>query len=434
MKLLKNPRLWLMLGSISNAALGFLSIGLLARKLSTDEFGSWVIFITIMGFFEMFRAGFVYQALVKFVASTPQKHKQQTYINAAWKISFGLTLALLMVLCIMYFFFYQYSQKYHFELFIIKYPVVICLMLPINMATWIFHAKQQFGLMWLLNFLLIFPFLGLLFFLQNPTVQQVANYYIYIRLGVAVVSILLLPIPLKASKSFFMSFFRQSKSQTLAMYEMWQFSKFTVVSTLGTNLLKSADVWIINLFAGPMMVAFYNVPLKLIEVVEIPLRSWAMSAFPKFSALAHTDLHTFKTKFVRDISFFTLIMLPFLGIIFHFSEEIIRFFAGDSFILTTPILKIFTIYLLFLPLDRFIGIALDSLNLPKINTLKVFLMVFLNIVGDYLVLKNQYDLRFVAVVTLINISVGIVVGLFFLTKKINNSDEHFSFKPTIWSR
>lgn len=446
-----------MAGTILNAGIGFITLGMLARQLSKEAFGSWVIFLTAMGFVEMIRAGFVYQALVKFVAGTPNPTIQKNYIRAAWLISTALTIGLLVLIFTIDFLFHPHILRFHFELFITKYPVVICLMLPINMTTWIFHARQQYKGMWLLNFLHSFPFLALIFFTENLTIQQVVQYFIYIRLGLAVVLILNNIYPKLVCLSFDklrrtnfdklrkIAFdklnntlrqaqgdnIRQAQGGTIgAMKEIWQFSRFTVLSTLGTNLLKSADVWFINAFGGPTMVALYNIPLKLIEVVEIPLRSWAMSAFPKLSALANGDATTFRATIWKEVGLFTLSILPFIGITFHFSEEIITLYAGQQFVSAAPVLKIFSIYLLLLPLDRYLGIALDSLNMPKINTLKVFLMVLMNITGDWLVLKQQLGLEVVASVTLLNATVGIVVGLVFLNKKLNNENEHLSLSAT----
>jgi hypothetical protein len=47
------------------------------------------------------------------------------------------------------------------------------------------------------------------------------------------------------------------------------------------------------------------------------------------------------------------------------------------------------------------------------------MMLFVNIVGDYLVLTNQLGLLAVIGVTLINIIIGIFIGLFFMKQQFN---------------
>ena len=58
-----------------------------------------------------------------------------------------------------------------------------------------------------------------------------------------------------------------------------------MATRIGTSLLKGADSFIISFsaFLGPLGVALYAIPLKYIELVEIPLLSFATTAFPKLS-------------------------------------------------------------------------------------------------------------------------------------------------------
>lgn len=51
---------------------------------------------------------------------------------------------------------------------------------------------------------------------------------------------------------------------------------------VGANLLRSSDTFLIGAFLGGEAVAIFNIPLKLFELVEIPLRSFAATALPSF--------------------------------------------------------------------------------------------------------------------------------------------------------
>lgn len=413
-KILKNSRVWLMVGNIFNAGFGFLSIGILARSLSTDDFGSWVIFVTNMGFVEMIRSGFVYQALVKFVSSAENEQDSQRITNAAWQISTLLSVVLAFVIFISQFLFSAGIKANHFELFFQYYPIVLMLMLPINMATWVAHANQKYFKMWLVNFLSSFPFLLIIFIFKSSKLIEILWVFAAVRGSVGLVCL-------------FDSKYRITiKPDIKTIKELLGFSKFTVLTTISTNILKSADVLLINAFLGPTMVAIYNIPIKLLEVVEIPLRSWAMSAFPRLSKLAADgNLSQFKSNFTKEVKYFTLLLLPFLGIAFHFSEQIVTLYAGEGFVAASPILKVFTVYLLIMPLDRYLGIALDSINLPHINTMKVVLMASLNIFGDWYILSHHLNLEAVAMVTVANTLFGIFVGLFFINKKLSVQNGKF---------
>jgi O-antigen/teichoic acid export membrane protein len=413
-KILKNSRFWLMVGNIFNAGFGFLSIGILARTLSTNDFGSWVIFVTNMGFVEMIRSGFVYQALVKYVSSADNEQDIRRVTNAAWQISILLSAFLAFVIFISQFLFSAGIKANHFELFFQYYPLILVMMLPINMSVWVAHANQKYFKMWLINFLSSFPFLLIIFVFKSSILMDVLWVFTIIRAMLGLICL------------FDLKYAFPLKFDWVTIKEMLGFSKFTVITTVAANVLKSADVILINAFLGPTMVAIYNIPLKLLEVVEIPLRSWAMSAFPRLSKLASEGKFAqFKSNFTKEVKYFTLLLLPFLGIAFHFSEQIITLYAGEGFVSASPILKVFTVYLLVMPLDRYLGIALDSVNLPHINTMKVVLMASLNIFGDWYILSHHLDLSAVALVTVVNTLFGIFVGLFFMNKKLSEQNVEF---------
>lgn len=406
----------LMLGNILNAGLGFLTFGLLARGLSKDDFGIWVLYLSVFGFIEMLRAGFIYQALVKFIASCKNAEQEKRYILGAWQISTWLTLSILAIILLLKALFANQLSAQLAGFLTNQYVVVLCLMLPINMATMLFHAKQKFQKLWLINFLQSFPFLVYLFFMKEIDIQLVVDAHLIVRIGV-------LAYVLITEKQIFpqiKDLFRLPNKTNSAYSELMQFSRFTVFSTLGTNLLKSVDIWLINHFGGASLVAIYQIPLKLVEVFEIPLRTWAMSAYPKFSTLvAEKRFDEFQQIFKKEIKNFTFGMLPVIGICFHFSEELVTFYAGKGYVESVILLKLFLIYILLLPLDRYLGIALDSLNMPQTNTFKVFLMLFVNVLGDIFVLVKALGLAAIVGVTLINITFGIVIGLYFMKQQFN---------------
>jgi O-antigen/teichoic acid export membrane protein len=406
----------LMIGNLLNAGLGFLTFGLLARGLSKDDFGTWVLYLSVFGFVEMLRAGFIYQSLVKFVASSKDDTQQNKYFLGAWQISTWLTISILAIIFVIKVVFGSLFLIRFSELLFIRYPVVICLMLPINMATMIFHSKQHFLKLWLINFLQGFPFLVFLFFYKNFSLEQVVDAHLGVRALLMAYIFMTEKQLLPKLKSLF-SFPNPSES---AYKELMNFSRFTVLSTVGTSLLKNVDIWLINTFGGASMVALYQIPLKLVELFEIPLRSWAMSAYPRFSSLVAQNKYTeLQGIFRKEVGVFMIGILPIIGVLFHFSEELLVSFAGKKYIEADILLKFFFIYVFLLPLDRYLGIALDSLNLPQINTFKVFMMLFVNIIGDYLVLSYQLGLLAVIGVTLLNISIGILIGVYFMKQQFN---------------
>ena len=65
------------------------------------------------------------------------------------------------------------------------------------------------------------------------------------------------------------------------------FGKYAMGTLVGSSLLKSADTFIIGMSAvlGPTAIAIYAIPLKLTDLLGIPLRGFTMTAYPKMAKL-----------------------------------------------------------------------------------------------------------------------------------------------------
>lgn len=408
-------RVGLMFGQVFNAGIGFLTISWLAKNTPQETFGTWVLFLTNWGLIEMIRAGFVYQALVKFVASTDDPQDKKGYATAAWIFSFLLTFILYLFFKILGLIYAQVSPTGSLIFFFAHIGTLIWWMLPVNMATWLGHAHEKYVQFWFIGFLSSALFFLFLLFVHIPNLEILYTYFLYSKIAVAIVSIGLAPPIFSRFRMFHY------------LKSLYKYSKFTVISTLAANLLKSVDVWLISYFLGPQRVAIYNVPLRLLEVVEIPLRSLVMSAFPTFSQLAAQKKYTlFLRKLQKEVLLFSLCIVPLVGLASWKAATLITLFANDGFTESIPILRVALLYVLFLPLDRYIGVALDSLHLPQINTYKVLGMALFNFIGSALVLFLHWPLYAVALVTLGNILLGITIGFQYLKKYIQSQNDIIS--------
>ena len=78
--------------------------------------------------------------------------------------------------------------------------------------------------------------------------------------------------------------------------------------------------------------------------------------------------------------------------------------------LLVTIFRIFTLYTLFLPYDRFTGVLLDSINKPKLNLYKVIVMAVANVIGDVVGVFIFNSLEVVAIVTVVFTIIGSLMG------------------------
>lgn len=411
-RLWQNPRLWLLGGQVASAGIGFVSLGLLARQLPQSDFGAWVLFLTNLGLVEMIRAGSVYQGLVTFVAGAQHSTERQAFVRVGWIQTTGLTLLLSGILHGAYWIWPDPINAWHFTLFFQNAALVLIVTLPIQVATWVAHAYERYLPLWILSFTATLGLFVAILWDTHLTLERLYYYFMGIRVALAVVALGWFP-PWKDWKQVSKAAFQT------AWGKMMGYSRFTLLSTLGSNILKSADVWLINAFLGPASVALYNIPMKLLEVVEIPLRSWSMTSFPKFSTFfSQNNWAGIRYTFWKEWAVLTGGMVLGGLLAAGGAQWIIPLYAGPGFEASIPILQVFSVYLLLLPLDRYLGILLDSVGKPHINTIKVFVMATLNVVGDWWVLSHQGSLTWVAAVTLFHTSVGIALGLYHLRHQL----------------
>jgi O-antigen/teichoic acid export membrane protein len=211
----------------------------------------------------------------------------------------------------------------------------------------------------------------------------------------------------------------KSSRQTVLMF--LNFGKFTFGTLIGSSLLRSADVMIIGLSPmGASAVALYSIPLKLIELMQIPLRSFASTAYPKISRASMKGNNNEVIKLFYTYSGVTTLLFIPLGIFcFMFSKTFVLILGGEQYLdslVPVVIFKIFAIYGILLPLDRFNGIVLDAIDKPKINFYKVLAMTLTNVIGDIIAIFVFKSLILVAVVTIFFTIAGQFLGWYFVSR------------------
>ena len=151
--------------------------------------------------------------------------------------------------------------------------------------------------------------------------------------------------------------------------------------------------------------ALYSIPLKLTELQQIPLRSFAATASQDVEGQYPGENSGRK---ILLLHLFGRDHLPVCGgqpvYLFFFADVFVWVLAGKKYryrpvtgFNVVNIVRVFSIYGLLLPIDRMTGIGLDAINKPNINALKVLFMVVANIVGDLVAVFLFQSLLLVAV-------------------------------------
>ncbi len=405
--------------SVIGAFLGLVSFMLLTRGLEKQLFGDWVLYLTLSTFVDQLRFGLTSTALVRF-SSSDDEQNNKLYLGTSYKIGLIIVVAISIIFVAASFVIHQADWQINngYQLFINYYPILALFNLSWNNTVSFFQARQKFKAILFLRLTRNGTFV--LFLILN-------NIWLHLGLFEIVIAHLitnLLPSIIVFIKRWdgLMYVKKATKESTK---EMINFGKYSMGTLIGSSLLKSADTFIIGLspILGSVGIAQYAIPLKLIDLLGIPLRSFTVTAYPKMSKSSlKKDFEGVKKIFYGYSSVITLIFIPIAILCYIFAKPLIIFLGGNDYIDSLPLLvvifRIFTLYSILLPIDRFTGVALDSINKPKINFLKVVVMAAANVIGDLIGVFVFHSLEVVAIVTVIFTLIGIFTGYYYLNKEL----------------
>src|ERR1041384_7623754 len=158
-----------------------------------------------------------------------------------------------------------------------------------------------------------------------------------------------------------MKYLNRYKKESLE--KIYHFGKYSMGTLIGSNLLINSDSFMIGKMIGTLAVAAYSVPQRVVEMIQIPIRSYAVTNLPLLAKL-HTDdkAELLRHEFERKTGFLTIILFPLSLICFVFAEPIVLVLAGPAYADTAILLRLFSVYTALTPLDRLSGIMLDIIN------------------------------------------------------------------------
>lgn len=410
-------------GNVVIAILGIGGFALLARSLSLEVFGEWVLFMAAGSFVEMFRFGITNTGLIRYLSGADGSSRVKL-IGSNALISLGATILVALILIVCKLLFPEAIQNSGYTIFFKWYPLLAFLNLPWNIALVVLQADRKYMQILALkavNSGCLFLIILVHFLILNLSLNQLVIGLIIVNAGTSIISFIL----------GWDGILLINKASVETNKTLLHFGKYTTFTLIGTNLLRSVDTLIISLSPlGSAAVALYSIPLKLTELQQIPLRSFVATAFPKMSkASLHNQINEVKSLFYIYSGALTYLFVAISLFTFVFAEFFVMLISGNKFLKTDPItgfnvvdiVRVFSLYGLLLPIDRMTGVGLDSINKPRINAIKVFVMVIANIIGDLVAIFIFKSLIFVAIASILFTIIGIWMGMYFINQELSLS-------------
>ncbi len=383
--IINNKHLLSLTGNAVMSILGMVTYGLLSHSLSLKDMGIWIFFTT----------------------STPEK--AQEIIASTWYIALFITLTFI-ALNIPAFFLESYINDIGFSLLLKWFGITYVASLPYYIATNIMQGEQRFDrLLYIrtINTGSFIIFIITLIFINKITL----NFVLYAYLGSFFITSIFVILKGWSGIQFF---HKRSKEEISSLYN---FGKFSVGTTISANLFRTSDTLIIKVFLGDAALAIYNLGQKLMEIIEIPLRSFAATAMPSLSAAYNQA----KNKLVisemsKYIGLLTFFLFPAALLSLLLADFAISIIGGPQYVNTEAanVLRLFMMFALLYPADRFMALTLDVIHKPKINFIKVLIMLAANIIFDLVGVITLGNIYGVAIATLAPTLIAVSVGYFAL--------------------
>ena len=404
-----NKHFFSLAGNVIMSGLSILIMGLLYRFLPNKaEMGNWVFFQTIFALVEMFRTGFLTTATIKFYAGV-SREKSAEVIGSSWALATGITFGLLL-LNIPALWLVDIVKVEGLAFFLQWFGISYLLSLPTFIANCVLQAEARFDrllYMRMVNQVSLLVFILVLIFLKQLTLATLVYSYL---LSLFLTSFFVL---VKGWTNFW-----AWKHKTMrGVMELYHFGKYSVLGNISSYMLRASDILIIGWTLGAEAVATYNIGLKLMEVIEIPLRSFIATAMPSMYASYNNGLkkeliYTMK----KYAGMLTIALVPVCIGATLFADYAVYLINGSMDAQAANALRFFMTFSLLFPTDRFITLGLDAIHKPNINFMKILVMLIVNIGTDFAGIFITGNIYGVAIATVFPVLVAIWIGYVSLRK------------------
>ncbi|MEO6313676.1 MAG: oligosaccharide flippase family protein [Chitinophagaceae bacterium] len=404
-----NKHFFSLAGNVIMSGLSIIIMGILYRYLPNKaEMGNWVFFQTMFALVEMFRTGFLTTATIKFYAGA-EKDRSAEVIGSAWALATAITIGLLLI-NIPALLLVGVVKVEGLSFFLKWFGLSYLLSLPSFIANCVLQAEARFDrllYMRMVNQLSLLVFIAVLIFMHQLTLETL----IYANL----VSLFLtsLFVFLKG----WTNFWAWKRKSMQGIMQLYHFGKYSVLGNISSYLLRGSDIFIISGTLGAEAVATYNIGLKLMEIIEIPIRSFIATAMPSLSAAYNrgnkSEVIYIMKKYAGLLSI-ALIPVCIGGVIF--ADLAVYLINGGWDPAAANVLRFFMTFSLLFPADRFIALGLDVIHKPNINFLKILVMLAVNVATDFAGIAIFGNIYGVALATVFPVIVGIWIGYWSLRK------------------
>lgn len=361
---------------------------LLFRALTKDEFGIWVLFLSITSILEVGRIGLLQNALVKYLTVSKDEEEIGRITTSSLVLNLILTGLIVVFLLGLS---HQISSWFESPLLadLLKiYCLTTMLLIPFFQGNYIQQANLDFKGIFYGNAVkggILFSFIAYLYF---SDIKIELRNLAYCQLVAAVFASIVSMIFAKKYTYF------SKKIDWDWVKKLFSFGKYVFGTNFSAQLFKNVDKLLLGALpgVGPASVAIYEAAIKVTNLTDVPTASMANILFPQSARRFEEGKEAVKNLYEKAVGAILAFMIPAIIFIQIFADWIILIIAGEEYDGWGNVLRITILFGLFLPYVVQFGTVLDSMGKPDVNfryTLMslsftvVFNLIFINLFGVY---------------------------------------------------
>lgn len=383
-----NKNYWLTSGAYSmmhrgvDFVLGFLGFMLLVRILSKDAFGVWVLLITIVSIVDVARIGFLQNGLIKFIVGN--KAQERSVQSTGLLLNAGITLLVMVALWLSAPLLEDVLNAAGLAYIIRAHVLVLPVMVFHTQCMILMQAHFNFKSYFFAGISRSLPFFLVVCYYFISGADMRLNALIWWYNGAYVLASIMAVYQVH---TYFYFSIRDITTEWAGT--IFHFGKFVFGTNLVSMITNSLDKFLLGALLSPAQVALANAAGRVMNMVDVPVRSISSIAYPK-ATQAHENHGAQEVGriFEKTVGMMLSITIPFFVGVFILAEYIILIIAGADYLDATPFMRVIIVLALLRPFDRQYGVFLDAIGKPFLNMLMVFANFTYTIAASYFLIQH----------------------------------------------
>lgn len=403
-----------LMNRVAITSFGLLNFFILVRILSKDEFGVWVIFLSILALSESIRNAFIYNPLLRYLNSEGEENKKDI-------ISASLVLNLIAACFISIIF------------IILAYSIHNLIDAPEMRQMFLISIISVFGFTFFAHFNFIqqanLKFGGTLV----STIIQKGSLFIFVVYAYLVEldsSLVLLSAVYSIGYvlSSIVSYLYSMKDNRfdrnfdlIWINRLFHYGKYTLGTNISTMLNKSTREWFLGGMIGNSAAATFAPSVRVTNLFEIPLGAIASVFYPEMINRVRKEGNSAaKFMYEKSVGVIIVVILPAVLIIYLFAKPIVLIIAGTEYLESIAVLQVMALYGIFEPFQRQFGVTLNAIGKAHINFYFIVLSSIVGIIITYFFI-DYYGIMGAAYSTILTYALSAFIIQYILFKQLGVS-------------